>query len=339
MPQLPLFQPPGGPLRGGSLFNLIYFLSMIVVTGGAGFIGSNLIKRLNDMGEDRIIVVDDLTKGEKARNLSTLNIYDFIDKSYFIENLNKFKNVGVVFHKGACTDTTEKNGRYMLENNYIYSRRLLEFCMERKVRFIYASSASVYGDGKKGFMEVRECEKPLNVYAYSKFLFDEYVRRVINSADIQIVGLRYFNVYGPQENHKGKMASVIYQFHWQIEREGRIKLFEGSDRFKRDFVYVKDVVDVNMFFYERENLSGIFNCGTGEAHSFLELANIMLKFYDGVNIEFIPFPEDLRGKYQEYTCANINKLRSVGYENKFTPLEEGIKEYVEILKSRGGYID
>ncbi len=305
---------------------------MIIVTGGAGFIGSNLIRRLNNLGEKEIIVVDNLTKGEKVKNLNSLDIYDYVDKTYFIENLEKFRDVKVIFHQGACTDTTENNGKYMMENNYTYSKRLLEFCIKNNIRFIYASSASVYGDGKRGFREERGCEKPLNVYAYSKFLFDEYVRRVLKNSPVQIVGLRYFNVYGPGEAHKGKMASVIYQFHNQIMREGRLRLFEGSEGFYRDFVYVKDVVDVNMFFYENPEISGIFNCGTGKARSFLELAKIMLRFYESAEIEFIPFPAELKGKYQEYTCADLTRLREAGYDREFTPLERGIEEYVGILK-------
>ncbi len=311
---------------------------MIIVTGGAGFIGSNIVKGLNDLGEDRIIVVDNLKNAEKVKNLSSLKIYDYVDKEYFVNNLESFKGVRVIFHQGACTNTMEGDGRYVMNNNYEYSKRLLNFCMNAGIRFIYASSASVYGDGKKGFREERECERPLNVYAYSKFLFDEYVRRIMESSPVQIVGLRYFNVYGPGEGHKGKMASVVYQFYNQIRRERKIKLFEGSERFKRDFVYVKDVVKINLFFYEREGISGIFNCGTGVARSFLEVAKIMKDICGDVEIEFIPFPEELKGKYQTYTCADLKRLREVGYEGEFTSLEEGIKEYIDKLKEEEQYL-
>ncbi len=305
---------------------------MIIVTGGAGFIGSNIVKGLNDLGEDRIIVVDNLKNAEKVKNLSSLKIYDYVDKEYFVNNLESFKGVRVIFHQGACTNTMEGDGRYVMNNNYEYSKRLLNFCMDSGIRFIYASSASVYGDGKRGFREERECERPLNVYAYSKFLFDDYVRRIIGSSPVQIVGLRYFNVYGPGEGHKGRMASVVYQFYNQIKREGKIRLFEGSDRFKRDFIYVKDVVKVNLFFYEREKISGIFNCGTGRARSFLDIAEIMREIWGNVEIEFIPFPEELKGKYQTYTCADLKRLREAGYKNKFTSLEEGIKDYIGRLR-------
>ncbi len=305
---------------------------MIIVTGGAGFIGSNIVKGINDFGEDRIIVVDNLKNAEKVKNLASLKIYDYVDKEYFVNNLESFKGVKVIFHQGACTNTMEGDGRYVMNNNYEYSKKLINFCLERGIRFIYASSASVYGDGRKGFREERECEHPLNVYAYSKFLFDEYVRRVIRASPVQIVGLRYFNVYGPGEGHKGKMASVVYQFYNQIKIEKKIKLFEGSDRFKRDFVYVKDVVKINLFFYEREGISGIFNCGTGVARSFLEVAKIMKDICGDVEIEFIPFPEELKGKYQTYTCADLKRLKEVGYEDKFVSLEEGIREYIGILK-------
>ena len=311
---------------------------MIIVTGGAGFIGSNIVKGINDFGEDRIIVVDNLKNAEKVKNLSSLKIYDYVDKEYFVNNLESFKGVRVIFHQGACTNTMEGDGRYVMNNNYEYSKKLINFCLERGIRFIYASSASVYGDGRKGFREERECEHPLNVYAYSKFLFDEYVRRVIRASPVQIVGLRYFNVYGPGEGHKGKMASVVYQFYNQIKIEKKIKLFEGSDRFKRDFVYVKDVVKINLFFYEREGISGIFNCGTGVARSFLEVAKIMKDICGDVEIEFIPFPEELKGKYQTYTCADLKRLREAGYEGEFTSLEKGIKEYIDKLREEEQYL-
>jgi len=305
---------------------------MIIVTGGAGFIGSNIIKGLNALGEERIVVVDNLENSEKIRNLSSLRIYDYVDKREFIRNIESFRGVNVIFHQGACTNTMENNGRYLMENNYDYSKRLVNFCMESGIRFIYASSASVYGDGSRGFREERECERPLNAYAYSKFLFDEYIRRVIDSSPVQIVGLRYFNVYGPGEWHKGRMASVIYQFYNQVKSEGKIRLFEGSERFKRDFIYIRDVVKVNLFFYEREDISGIFNCGTGRARSFLEVAEIVSSICNNADIEFIPFPEDLKGKYQAYTCADLSKLRKAGYKDAFTQIEEGIREYIKILR-------
>jgi len=313
---------------------------MIIVTGGAGFIGSNIVKGLNEKGIREILIVDNLENSEKHKNLNRLEFLDFIDKRDFIKNLPKFQglNIEAIFHQGACSNTMEYNGRYMMENNYEYSKRLLQFAIDNKIRFIYASSASVYGTGRNGFREEKECEYPLNIYAFSKFLFDQYVRRIIDDAKVQIVGLRYFNVYGPQENHKGKMASVIFHFHNQIIKEGKIKLFEGSENFKRDFVYVKDVVNVNMFFFENPNKKGIFNCGTGKARSFLDVAKIMQQLYDrDIKIKFIPFPDQLKGKYQTFTEADLTNLRNIGYRERFSSLEEGIKKYVDILKTTNGY--
>ncbi len=312
---------------------------MIVVTGGAGFIGSNLVKGLNERGISDILIVDNLEKAEKHKNLNSLDFYDFVDKRDFINHLSKFKdlNFEVIFHQGACSNTMEYNGRYMMQNNYDYSKKLLHFALENKIRFIYASSASVYGNGRNGFKEERTCEYPLNIYAFSKFLFDIYVRRLLKDSDIQIVGLRYFNVYGPQENHKDKMASVVFHFHNQILKEGKMKLFEGSENFKRDFVYVRDVVKVNLFFLDHPEKKGIFNCGTGKARSFLDIAKIMKNLYEKAEIEFIPFPEVLKGKYQTFTEADLGNLRRAGYKERFSSLEEGVTEYVKILKKSNGY--
>ncbi len=312
---------------------------MIIVTGGAGFIGSNVVRGLNRAGVDDIIIVDNLKNAKKHRNLNSLKFSDFIDKTDFINSLDSFKNykINTIFHQGACSDTMEQDGRYMMHNNYDYSKLLLEFAAENGVRFIYASSASVYGDGKNGFKEDRKNEYPLNVYAFSKFLFDQHVRRLIDKVNIQIVGLRYFNVYGPQETHKGRMASVVYHFHNEIMDDGTIKLFEGSDNFKRDFVFVEDIVDVNLFFLENGNLRGIYNCGSAQAQPFLKIARIMQKLYENVRIEFIKFPDELKDKYQTFTQADISLLRQVGYEKEFTPLEDGVTKYVEILKSTGGF--
>lgn len=312
---------------------------MIVVTGGAGFIGSNIVRGLNKDGIKEILIVDNLKNSKKHLNINTLDFYDFIDKEDFINNLNSFENIELIFHEGACSNTLETDGRYMMKNNYEYSKALLDFALDRKIRFIYASSASVYGLGKNGFSEDRKSEFPLNIYAFSKFLFDQYVRRVaLNNNSTQVVGLRYFNVYGPNEHHKGKMASVIYHFHNQIQDDGTIKLFEGSDKFKRDFIYIGCVVKVNLFFMNNPDISGIFNVGTGRAESFLKVAQIMQSLYPNVRIEFVKFPEELKGKYQTFTQANLDKLRSVGYTKEFTPVDIGIKKYVEILNSTGGVL-
>lgn len=308
---------------------------MIIVTGGAGFIGSNIIKKLNEEGIKDILVIDNFKNSEKYKNLNKLDFLDYIDKEDFIQNLENYKSLKIdtIFHQGACSNTMEYDGKYMMKNNYEYSKNLLNFAIENNIRFIYASSASVYGNGNNGFYESRECEYPLNIYAFSKYLFDNYVRNIINDASIQIVGLRYFNVYGPQENHKGKMASVVYHFHNQILEEGKIKLFEGSENFKRDFIYVKDAVNVIMFFFKNPEKRGIFNCGTGKARSFLDIANIMKELYEKkVEIEFIPFPEQLKGKYQTFTQADLANLKDIGYNSKFYNLEEGMKDYVDVLK-------
>lgn len=313
---------------------------MIIVTGGAGFIGSNLIRGLNEKGINDITVVDNLEKSKKHRNLNSLEFIDFIDKEDFIENINIFKNekIDTIFHQGACTDTMKFNGRFMMDNNYNYSKKLLQFAVKKNIRFIYASSAAVYGSGKNGFEEIKNCEYPLNIYAFSKYMFDQYVRRILEKTNIQIVGLRYFNVYGPQENHKGKMASVIFQFFNQIQNDRKLKLFEGSERFKRDFVYVKDIIDINLFFLKNSLKRGIFNCGTGKAESFLKIAEIIKNLLcNDTKIEFIPFPEELSGKYQYFTQAELSNLRKAGYKNEFTNLKDGIKNYIKILKETGGY--
>jgi ADP-L-glycero-D-manno-heptose 6-epimerase len=312
---------------------------MIIVTGGAGFVGSNLVKGLNRQGIDDIIIVDNLTNSKKQKNLNTLKFSDYIDKVDFIENLNSFKHykIDAIMHQGACSDTLEEDGRYMMHNNYDYSKKLLGFAVEKNTRFIYASSASVYGNGDSGFEEDEKNEYPLNVYAFSKFLFDRYIRNMINNVNIQIVGLRYFNVYGPQETHKGKMASVVYHFHNEILEDGTIKLFEGSENFRRDFVFVDDVVDVNLFFLNNPSLKGIYNCGTGEAKPFLRIAEIMQTLYDNVRIEFIKFPNELKEKYQTFTQADLTNLRNAGYDKEFTKLDDGVKQYTDILKSNQGY--
>ncbi|WP_025270728.1 ADP-glyceromanno-heptose 6-epimerase [Hippea sp. KM1] len=309
---------------------------MIVVTGGAGFIGSNIVRGLNRRGISNILIVDNLKNSQKHLNLNSLDFVDFVDKEEFLDNLDGFGKIDVIFHQGACSNTLETDGKYMMRNNYDYSKKLLEYSLKRSIRFIYASSASVYGLGKNGFKEESKNEYPLNIYAFSKFIFDRYVRRVALNKGVQVVGLRYFNVYGPNEKHKGKMASVVFHFHNQILDDGTVKLFEGSENFKRDFVFVDDVVDVNLFFYDNPGLGGIFNVGTGRAESFLEIAKIMQGLYSNVRIEFIGFPEELKGKYQDFTEADLSSLRAVGYKKEFTSLKDGVNRYVDVLKSTGG---
>ncbi|HZO00044.1 MAG TPA: ADP-glyceromanno-heptose 6-epimerase, partial [Burkholderiales bacterium] len=244
-----------------------------VVTGAAGFIGSKLVAGLNRRGITKVIAVDNLQHSDKFRNLAGCEIADYVDQAEFIAHLDRYQGaVDALFHQGACSDTMESDGRYMMENNYQYSKRLLEWCQGEKVPLIYASSASVYGAGPE-FREERRCEKPLNVYGYSKFLFDQLVRQRLPQATAQIAGFRYFNVYGPNEAHKGRMASVAYHAYHQLLASGRVKLFVGSGGYgngeqKRDFVYVEDVVDVNLWFLEHRKVSGVYNCGTGRAQTF-----------------------------------------------------------------------
>lgn len=312
---------------------------MIIVTGGAGFIGSNLVKGLNDSGITDIVVVDSLRNSSKFKNLISLQISHYVDKYDFIDNLDHYNlaEAEIIFHMGACSDTMEDDAVYMMKNNYDYSVKLLNYAVDKKISFIYASSASTYGDGNKGFIETRSCEDPLNLYAFSKFLFDQYVRRIMPNVSSQVVGLRYFNVFGMQENHKGRMASVACHFYNQIIENGIMKLFKGSDHFLRDFIFVDDVVKINKFFYDNPDKSGIFNCGTGEAQSFLAIAKIMQSMFKSAEIEFVDFPDKLIGKYQEYTKADIANLRTAGFQDDFMKLEDSLVKYVNYLNESGGY--
>jgi ADP-L-glycero-D-manno-heptose 6-epimerase len=311
---------------------------MFIVTGGAGFIGSNLVRGLNARGIDDILIVDDLEQGDKHRSLNSLEFRDFVDYREFGAEPRRFLGAApeAIFHQGACSDTTEKNGRFMLGVNYEYSKTLLEYALGR-CPFLYASSAAVYGDGDDGFVEEPRCEWPLNVYGFSKQLFDRHVRRVLGGARTQVVGLRYFNVYGPQENHKGRMASVVHKFHGQATTKGALEIFEGSEKFVRDFVFVDDVVAVNLHFLAHPGASGIFNCGSGAAESFRKLADETVKHYSGARIVEIPFPDDLRGKYQAYTRADLTRLRATGFTRPMTSLADGVAAYVRVLQESGGY--
>ena len=312
---------------------------MIIVTGAAGFVGSNLVRGLNQAGEREILAVDDLTDGHKFENLVGSHIADYWDKDLLLSRLDR--GLGFeprcVFHQGACSVTTEWDGRYMMETNYRYSTELLEFCLDARVPFIYASSAAVYGAGSS-FKEDAAIERPLNVYGYSKLLFDQYVQRRLEGASSQVVGLRYFNVYGPGETHKGEMASVAFHLNQQVLRDGEARLFEGSHGYAegeqlRDFVYVGDVVKVNLWFYERPEHSGIFNVGTGRAATFNELADAVLEWHGAGKKRYIPFPEHLENAYQSFTEADITKLRSVGYDSPFLDVRAGVKSYLDTLKT------
>ena len=320
---------------------------MILVTGGAGFIGSNIVKELNNRGRNDILIVDDLTDGRKIRNLQMLDFYDYVDCLDFDEAVaNGTLDVGpieVIFHQGACADTMNYDGRYMMKNNFEGTKNLFHFAQDHRIPFIYASSASTYGHGNKGFREEAACEEALNPYAYSKLFFDRYVRRCKDSLQSQVVGLRYFNVFGPNENHKDKMASLVRQMFYKLQETGEITLFEGTDGYGdgeqvRDFIYVKDVVNVNLFFWEHPELSGIYNCGTGEAKSFNRFMKAVIAYTGKGAIRYIPFPEVLKGKYQSFTEADTTKLLAAGYDKGFTPLEEAVAEYCELLDHNEGYL-
>lgn len=315
---------------------------MIIITGGAGFIGSNIVRTLNQRGHQDILVVDDLTNGHQYENLVNCQIMDYMDKADFLQKIQTGAifpaKIHAIFHQGACTATTEWNGQYMMKNNYDYSKTLLHYCLQWKIPFLYASSAAIYGS-KLVFKETPECESPLNVYGYSKLLFDQYVRRVIPKADSPIVGFRYFNVYGPYEQHKGSMASVAFHFHHQLKNSGAVKLFEGSDGYgpgeqRRDFVFVQDVVDVNLWFWEQDRFSGIYNVGTGRSQTFNDVAHAVIASHGEGKIEYIPFPDQLRNHYQSFTEADITALREAGYTGKFHSVESGVKIYLETLNQR-----
>jgi ADP-L-glycero-D-manno-heptose 6-epimerase len=315
---------------------------MIIVTGGAGFIGSNLIKLLNQAGHTNIVAVDDLTDGTKFANLVDLDIADYLDKDDFLARVvagdpfEEWDEIEAIFHQGACSATTEWNGKFVMEVNYDYSKALLHFCIARGIPFIYASSAATYGGRNDNFIEDRRFEQPLNVYGYSKFLFDEYVRRLLPTTNSQIVGLKYFNVYGPREQHKGSMASVAFHLNNQMKAGQNPKLFEGCDGFgnggqTRDFVYVEDVCKVNIWFWKNAGKSGIYNCGTGRAEPFLNVAEAVVKHHGRGQVEFIPFPDHLKGHYQSYTQADLTKLRATGCDVQFRSVAEGVAEYMEWL--------
>ncbi|OHX37078.1 MULTISPECIES: ADP-glyceromanno-heptose 6-epimerase [unclassified Methylomonas] len=313
---------------------------MIVVTGGAGFIGSNLVLGLNARGYDDILVVDHLTNGVKYKNLVECRIADYLDRSTFLERLQqgafRAEAIEAIFHQGACSATTEWDGRYMMDNNYEYTKTLFHYCQSHKIPFIYASSAATYG-ADPTFKEELAYEGPLNVYGYSKFQFDQYLRRQ-TQLTAQVVGLRYFNVYGPREAHKGSMASVAFHLNNQIKQADAIKLFEGCDGYgngeqRRDFVYVGDVVDVNLWFLDHPAVSGIFNCGTGRSQTFNDVANAVIAYHGRGRIEYIPFPEHLKGCYQSFTEANLDKLRASGCDLRFKTVEEGVRLYMQWLNS------
>lgn len=332
-----------------------------IVTGAAGFIGANIVQALNLRGIKNVIAVDELNPADKYRNLADLEISDYLDKSEFVEAFakGKFGKVEAIFHEGACSDTMETDGQYMMANNYRYSIDLLDICTSQRVPFLYASSAATYG-GSSVFKESREFEKPLNVYGYSKFLFDQVVRQRIadEQTSAQVVGFRYFNVYGPRESHKGRMASVAFHHYHQFLESGTVKLFGEYDGYaegeqKRDFVSVEDVVKVNLFFQEHPDKSGIFNLGTGRAQPFNDVARSVInslrahkgqkefslhELVDEHLIEYTTFPEALRSKYQSFTQADLTHLREAGYTADFLTVEKGVRNYINWLSDNSDFL-
>jgi len=325
----------------------------IVVTGAAGMIGSNLVQGLNAIGIDDVIAVDDLTDGPKYRNLLGARISDYFDRSEFYGRFarGEFGRIDAVFHEGACSDTMEHDGRYMLDTNYRCSKDLLDACQAQGTRLLYASSAATYGDSDT-FREEPAFERPLNVYGYSKLLFDNVVRRMLPAATSQVAGFRYFNVYGPREQHKGRMASVAFHHAHQFRDTGQVKLFGeyggyGPGMQTRDFISVDDVVAVNLWFLEHPEHSGIFNLGTGRAQPFNDVAVAVVNamraqrgepplplagLVEADLIEYIDFPQSLVGKYQCYTQADLTRLRAIGCDHVFADVATGVRKYVEWLK-------
>ncbi|HEY3399033.1 MAG TPA: ADP-glyceromanno-heptose 6-epimerase [Geothrix sp.] len=304
---------------------------MFIVTGGAGFVGSNLVRELNRRGHTDILVVDNLARAEKARNLADLTLSDYMDKREFRARLDAGTldlRPEAVFHNGACSDTMESDGRYMMENNFGDSKALLHWCLARKAPLVYASSAATYG-ASLDFEPVAKNEGPLNVYGYSKLAFDQHVRSLMPAIQSPVMGLRYFNVFGPREGHKGRMMSVLHQLLRQLKETGGCRLFQGTDGYgdggqQRDFIFVGDIVAINLHFGGGSMAKGIVNAGTGKARSFNDIANTLIAHLGQGRIEYIPFPEALRGKYQSFTQADVRSLRAAGYSAPFTELEAGI---------------
>ncbi len=328
----------------------------VVVTGAAGMIGSNIVHGLNAIGIDDIIAVDDLTDGPKYRNLLGAALADYFDKSEFYARFAKgeFGRVDAVLHQGACSDTMEHDGRFMMDTNYRCSKGLLDACQARGTRLLYASSAATYG-GSAAFREETEFERPLNVYGYSKLLFDNVVRRMLPTSNTQVAGFRYFNVYGPREQHKGRMASVAFHHFNQFRETGRVKLFGayggyGAGQQSRDFVFVDDVVEVNLWFLQNPGASGIFNLGTGRAQPFNDVAVATVNaaralkgepawpLADMVSqglVEYVGFPEALVGKYQSFTEASLTRLRAIGCDHAFADVATGVGAYTNWLAQAG----
>lgn len=314
-------------------------MSYIIVTGGAGFIGANVVKKLNELGEDKIFIVDNLSNSEKWKNLVDLSFEDYIHKDKFIDELKKDKfrlSVKAIIHLGARSSTTERNVDFLMENNYEYTKELAKWSIKNNVRFIYASSAATYGDGSMGFSDNHDLIpklRPLNAYGYSKQIFDLWALK--KGLLDKIVGLKYFNVFGPRENHKGDMRSMVLKAYEQIKRDGKIRLFKSyNPQYEdgeqlRDFIYVKDAVEMTLFFLENPKLNGIFNVGTGIPRSWNDLAKAVFSALGAnPNIEYVDMPEEIRGKYQYFTKAEMEKIRKSGYTKPTLSLEEAVKDYI-----------
>lgn len=311
-------------------------MSKIIVTGGAGFIGSALVWRLNQLGRSDILIVDRLDSSDKWKNLAPLQFADYLDADAFLENLAQFDRTETLLHLGACSATTERDSQFMMRNNYEFTKRLANWSVEKGIRFIYASSAATYGDGENGMKDgVLNLEKlrPLNVYGYSKHLFDLYAKR--NNLFENIVGLKYFNVFGPNENHKDDMRSLVNKAFAQIRDTGKLQLFKSANpaykdgEFGRDFVYVKDVVDMTLHFAENK-IGGLFNVGSGQMHTWNELAKAIFNALDlPPEIEYVEMPQHLRDRYQYHTQADITRIRETGYEKEMTSLHESVADYVQ----------
>ena len=322
---------------------------MIVVTGGAGFIGSAIVWKLNQLGKTNIIIVDELGKDEKWKNLVGLKYEDFVNKLEFIEQVLDDVipyNVEAIVHMGANSSTTEKDADHLIDNNYNYTKELAKYCVEKHIRFIYASSAATYGDGELGFNDDEsklETLRPLNMYGYSKQLFDLWAKR--NAISDRIVGIKYFNVYGPNEYHKGDMRSVVHKAFEQVRDAGKVRLFKSlNPKYKdgeqmRDFVYVKDAVDMTLFFLDKPDINGIYNVGAGKARTWNDLVTSLFNAVGKpVNIEYIDLPNHLADKYQYFTEANLGKIKNAGYEKSTISLEDGVTDYVKNYLLKAGYL-